>query len=229
MRPSEAELLTHLIQPDLCVDEASDDGAIALQRVSRVQRIEGDRLIVSDGQRSRALGRAASCILEPAPGDRVAWLDLGEPGGYLVAVLERSATSPQRWHAPGGVEWRTAQLTLRCGASLHVETPQLEIDSPQLSLRTQHASIVYEVLESIGRKLSVTAQGVQLVGFELSTVFDRVTQFAQRHLRTVEGTDQLSAGTIDYRADTLLHLQAENVLANGDRLVKVKGAQIHLG
>ena len=216
MGSRDTELLDRLTHTDAAV--LAD---VATQRVSVVLRVDAACSVVADGARTRALARAASCALEPEPGDRVAWLDLGERGGFVCAVLERAAASPQRWSTPGGVAWHTP--------SLSVQAQQVQVDAADMAVRTQRASIVFDALQSVGRALTLTAQHVRLVGEELSTVFHRVVQHAQHHTRSVEGMDRLQAGTIDHRADTLLNLQAENVLANGDRLVKVRGAQIHLG
>ena len=47
--------------------------------------------------------------------------------------------------------------------------------------------------------------------------------------RVVDGPDQVRSQHIDWRADRTLQLQAEHLVANGSRLVKADGEQIHLG
>ena len=58
---------------------------------------------------------------------------------------------------------------------------------------------------------------------------DRLSQTVKNCLRTVEETDQLRAGRLDYRTDNEMVLRAENVLASARNLVKVDGEQIHIG
>lgn len=210
MGATDPDLLQRLAQWDSI---AAEDGAYAVQRVARVQSVDADGAIgVDEGDGARRLARAASCIVEPEAGDLVAWLDLGA-GGYVTAVLVRAAATPQRWRS-GAVAWQA-------------DSVRLETDA--LTVRTRTATLVYDAAESIGRALALTVQSLQVAGAQLTTVFDRVTQFARHQQRTVEGVDRSDAGTVDMHAKTLMHLQAENVLANGERLLKVKGAQIHLG
>ena len=40
---------------------------------------------------------------------------------------------------------------------------------------------------------------------------------------------KLDAQVIQQHASTLLQLQGENLLANGERVIKMQGTQIHLG
>ena len=73
------------------------------------------------------------------------------------------------------------------------------------------------------------ADGAKIAVKAVDTFCDRLSQTVRRCFRTVEETDQLRAGRLDYRAENEMLLRAENVLAGARKLVKVDGEQIHIG
>jgi hypothetical protein len=181
--------------------------------------------------------RAASCLIEPDVGDRVAcWRvaegDAGQAAVFVVAVLSRAAVeSPARLSVAGDLEIApiAGRLSLRSEQGVSVEAPRCEVRTEALALQAQSASLVARVVETIGETCAATFGQLRLVGGLLATVFDRETHHAQSHSRQVDGIDRLDAHVVDHNARDVLHLQGENVLANGDKLVKVRGTQIHFG
>ena len=63
----------------------------------------------------------------------------------------------------------------------------------------------------------------------IDTVADRVTERVQRSYRTAEEFDHLRAGVIDHAARETLKLRSHDAVLTAEGLVKVDGAQIHLG
>jgi Protein of unknown function (DUF3540) len=151
--------------------------------------------------------RAYSCLVAPVPGDRVACWH-GSEGVHVLAVLKRrDAAAPQR-----------IELAADC-----------EVQASRITLRADEVNLVYRALLSVGELCKVTVGQLKLAGAMLSTVFDRQVHHAGQHQRTVDGLDRVQAKVLEQQADELLHIQARHVLANGEQLVKVRGAQIHFG
>ncbi|MCR6478561.1 DUF3540 domain-containing protein [Variovorax sp. ZS18.2.2] len=171
-------------------------------------------LRVNDGAQSFEVRRAASCLLLPAPGDQVACVRTGPQEVWVLAVLQRAADTPAVLHCDGALEIKATTLRLR---------------SERLDVVAEHAVLTVGVAELIGRQLRAVATTVKIVGSVLTSVMDRVTHFSRQYQRTTKGTDRVSAIHIECEAEQLLRMQAEHVLANGSKLVKTRGAQIHFG
>jgi hypothetical protein len=194
--------------------------ALAVNFVAEVESIDahGALRVRAGGQRFDATP-AFSCLVTPEGGDRVAcWRAALPEGGdtvHVLAVLSRpNAATP---------------MQLQLAADTRLKAGRLALDTDALDVRTGEASFVYRSLQTIGEWCRATIGQLQLAGATLASVFDRESHHAGQHQRTVEGVDLLEAQMVDHRAKSLMHLQGENVLANGDRVVKVQGAQIHFG
>jgi hypothetical protein len=194
--------------------------ALAVNFVAEVEAIDahGACRVRAGGQRFDATP-AYSCLVTPEVGDRVAcWRAALPEGGdavHVLAVLSRpNAATP---------------MQLQLAADTRLKAGRLALDTEALDVRTGEASFVYRSLQTLGEWCRATIGQLQLAGATLATVFDRESHHAGQHQRTVDGVDLLEAQMVDHRAKSLLHLQGENVLANGDRLVKVQGSQIHFG
>ncbi|MBI5255967.1 MAG: DUF3540 domain-containing protein [Burkholderiales bacterium] len=197
---------------------------------------EDGRYAVRSGQQRYAAQRALSCLVAPEPGDRVACWRVAEADGadsvFIVAVLARQPGGQGvRLQLDAGAELSAhdGTLTLRATKAVQVHTGSCEVQAEQLQVQAQSVSFVYRTLQSIGELCSATLGQLKLVGASLSTVFDQETHHAQQHHRVTEGLDMVDAKVIRHQAEDLMHLQAESLLANGDRLVKMRGTQIHLG
>lgn len=196
--------------------------ALAVNFVAEVESVDasGTCRVRAGGQRFDATP-AFSCLVTPEVGDRVACWRAEVPGAvaaadavHVLAVLSRPSASP---------------MQLQLAADTRLKAGRLALDTDALDVRTGEASIIYRSLQTIGEWCRATIGQLQLAGATLATVFDRESHHAGQHQRTVDGVDLLEAQMVDHRAKSLMHLQGENVLANGDRLVKVQGAQIHFG
>lgn len=196
---------------------------------------EPGRFELRSGQQRYRAGCAVSCLVPPEVGDRVACWRVAQGDGdqvFVVAVLTRASTgTATRLHIGDGVELSgdDGALLVRARRSLRLEAPQCELQADKAELRAGKLSLVYRTLQSIGEMASATVGQVRLVGAMLSTVFDQQVHHARQHQRTTDGVDRVDAQVIQQHASALLHLQGENLLANGERVIKMQGAQIHLG
>lgn len=167
--------------------------------------------------------RAASCLLEPVPGDSVACLRIAPDEVWIMAVLEREEGHASVWRSPGPLSIEVDE------GALELRAQRVGLKAADIDLAAQQLRVVADSAEVAGRQLSVIGSGIKMVGSVLSSVMDRVQHFSRHYLRTTEGVDRVSATHIECEARQLLRLEGEHALINGEKLVKARGAQIHFG
>ena len=170
----------------------------------------------------RLARRAASCLVEPEPGDTVACLE-GGGRAWVTAVLERAAGGPATVCASGGLRIGGP------GAPLELQADTLTMRAQRLQAEAEQATVTLEQADLMARRLNIVAATVRSVGALWSSVFDRVQHFSQQYQRTTEGLDRVEAAQLQCEASQLLQLHGEHTLINGEKLVKARGAQIHFG
>jgi hypothetical protein len=191
------------------------------QGTARVGAIAGDDIHLERDGRPLVARRATSCLVEPVVGDRV-WFMTEDHGCFVLAILEREAGAPARLRVDGDAELHASgELRLR-GASVGVETEELE-------LRSGRARVVVGEVNMVLRKLLSHVTSSTLIAKVVEIFSERSTSRSKTSYRAVEHTDVVAAGTIDYRADHAAHIGARHALVKGGELVKVDGGQIHLG
>ena len=113
-----------------------------------------DRGVLDDGTLAAL---ASSCVLEPCEGDTVIVWRAGDGGGAgtrgdapcaaVLAVLARSAETPQRWRSPAALELFAPSLTIR--------SERVGIDAGSLLVWAQESHSVFTVLtESVRTRVS---------------------------------------------------------------------------
>jgi hypothetical protein len=163
---------------------------------------------------------AASCLLQPQAGDTVWCCGVVADGEFarywITQVLERSGAAP-------------AQVQLPADATLAAADGRLALQADELQVRSQRLSLLTEQASVIGGAWEVVLGAVQLTGQTLRSVFDRVTHTAQQHRRVTTGIDAVHADVIELQAGQLASVHGEHVLVHGERLIKSRAAQIHMG
>lgn len=176
--------------------------------------------------------RAASCLLEPQPGDEVLVSGPTPECVYIIAVLERrnavrtniAFVGDTRFTVTGG------SLSLHADGAVEVDAGErLRLASENFTLRAREATTLIDRLNAVGKDLTASIGQVKLIGNLLESFFDRITQFAKDSLRVVEGADHVRSGVVDYQAGQTMSLRGRQLLATAEELVKVDGGQIHLG
>ena len=167
---------------------------------------------------------AASCLLQPQVGDTV-WCCgvISEVEGaahfaryWLTQVLERA-------------EAASARVELPANATLATADGRMALHTNALLVRSERMDVVCEQASVIGGAWEAVVGAVMLTGQTLRSVFDRVTHTAQHHQRVTSGSDIVQANMIDLRAGQLASVQGEHVLVQGEKLIKSRAAQIHMG
>jgi hypothetical protein len=199
--------------------------------VAEVVSREGEAMLVQAGARRLAARRAASCLLEPEPGDTV--LIGGDLARcYVLAVLERVADGPARLSIDGDVEIRArdGHLVLAAGKGVDVAARDaVTLQAETVSVKARNGRLFVDDLVAVGRTAMSHFGRVRAIGQALETVVDRILTRTKRSVRIAEESDHLRAGQIDLRASGTLHANGETTIVTAATLVKVDGGQIHLG
>ncbi|WP_437535382.1 DUF3540 domain-containing protein [Sorangium sp. So ce726] len=201
------------------------------QEAGRVVRAAGGAFVVSTGSAEVEARRAVSCMVEPAAGDVVLVSVLPEHGAYILAVLERQGSDlcvvldgdlhiklPRGRFVLGAAEG----VTLASGKEVGVVAGELKVNA-------RRGSLLVESLSYIGTAVQAEIEKAKVKAAAFDASFERVTQRLKRVYRFVEELEQLRAERVDYVAKKNMSLRGENTLVTAEELVKLDGAQIHLG
>lgn len=198
----------------------------AMQGVATVVAAEGHSAIAQYGGRTFSMRVAASCLLLPAAGDLVWWCaDHGDADGtrWITQLLERAGSAAPTLQLP-------ADTTLCAGGGfLRIVADDLRLESDALQIKTRQARLLFDTAEAVGACWQAVVGALRWTGSSIAAVVGNVTLAAKTHQRFTEGSDTVRAGTLDLRAQGLATLHAEHVLIEGERLVKARAPQIHMG
>ena len=204
------------------------------QRLARVRAITDGEIFVDEDGRSRLVQQATSCLLEPQVGDLV--LIVGsddDPGGWILAVLERPQAGEAVLAAPAG-----AGLTLKASGRVRVEgsagidivTPAaLELRADETRLQSRSLRLFLDECAAIVRSAFASLTKLTHVGEAVELLVSRFTQHSEHSTRVITGVDHTQAEEIDLRAGNNVHVRSERTVVNGREVVKLDGGQIHLG
>lgn len=173
---------------------------------------------------------AASCLLEPEPGDYVLLVQ-GDGGAFVLAVLRREGTGPAQVDVPEGLTIRSRKGKVSL-AGHEVELTAAErttVTSPNVEVSSMRGTFFVDKLQALSSKVEADVGRLSVVAETIDTVADRLRQKLERSYRFVRGLDQKRAGTIDAKAETYARLHANDTVITSDQLVKVDGEQIHIG
>lgn len=202
------------------------------QCLARVRAISEDGILVDDGGVTRLVRQATSCLIEPELGDVVLLaVPANDPGGYLLAVLEREGK--QATLAAAGDLVITAprgRVTVAASEGVELATPkQLGVRADELRVQARSGRVFLDECTAIIRSMFASLTKLTHVGEVLELLVDRVTQRSKHSVRAIEGLDHTQAQNLDLQAQNSVRVRADQTVINGSEIVKVDGGQIHLG
>ena len=190
----------------------------AVQLVGRIVCISGTEFLVEhDSGRARAQ-RAVSCLVAPEPGDRVLLGGAGTDELFILSILQRNGARPKRITSEGDLvmELDSGGFTVAAREGISLHSPQeVGVTAARVDVKTGEARMV------VGR--------AQVIGEAIDAIWERVTQRVKTSFRRVDGLDQVRSGAVDYSADGMMRLHAENTMVTAKGLVKTDAAQVHIG
>ena len=202
------------------------------QEIGTVVKKDGPALVVRTPTGDLDATRAASCLLEPAEGDRVLVAGSRREGWYVLAILARDDGASAAVALDG-------DLTIRLGSGRFVVAAQegvelvsgtsVSVVSGRVDVHAADGNVALGRLTFLGTLVRAEIESIKLFASQLDAVVERVAERVKRSFRTVEETDQVRAERIDYAAQKSMSLHAENALVTAKELVKLDGEQIHVG
>lgn len=203
----------------------------AYQEAGRVVRAAGGAFVVASGGAEVEARRAVSCLVEPVPGDVVLVSVLPERGAYILAVLEREGRDV-RVALDGDLQVKLPSGRFVVGAAEGVtfaSGKEVRVVAGEVNVNTRLGRVLVESLSYLGTAVQAEIDRVKVKAAALDTSVERVIERLRRVYRFVEEFEQLRAERVDYVAKKNMSLRGENTLVTAEELVKLDGAQIHLG
>jgi hypothetical protein len=193
---------------------------------------EGPAFAVRAGNRRLEARRATGCLVEPEEGDRVLLAWIGDDR-FILSVLSREApAAPTRLSVEGDMELRVpgGRFVVASQEGIDLTTAgETSVTTGALHVNAVEGKLVVQTLEALGERIEASFSHAKLVAERVDSVFERLHQRIARSYRFVREMDQLRAGHIDYRAEHVARVHAENAVITADDVVKVDGAQVHIG
>jgi len=202
-----------------------------VQETARVLSVSPKGIMVQSHGGAYRAQRAVSCLVAPEVDDLVLLATSERGTCYLLAVLERDATTT-RLAVEGDLELASTDGKVRVAAPegidlvskkrIGVISAEVKVNAVETMVATQKATVV-------GRFLQTEFDRIKTFATAIDGVFGRFSQRAKSSIRRVEGLEQLKAEHIDHSAQKTMNLHGENAVVTARQLVKVDGEQIHVG
>jgi hypothetical protein len=203
----------------------------AWQEVCTVVGVAGAVYEVSSSGGTYEAKRAASCLLAPQVGDEVLVAVVPERSCWVISVLERGESAQTVLEIDGdlGIRVPRGRLSIAAEGLDLVSGRETNMVSAELNVRASQGNVVLEKLAFLGSSLLAEVKAARLVAEAIDTAAERLVQRVKRVYRFVADVEHLRAERIDYAATKDLSIRAENAVIMAEELVKVDGAQIHVG
>lgn len=220
------------IAVDLHTPSQSQPAHAVQSRVGRVAASTARGLRIELGDTQVLAKQAASCLIRPFRNDQVLVAGLDDGRWYVLSILERADESSTVLELRGSASVTSDDGSLRLSGkdAVEIQSPnRVSVSTDRVSVRARGAELLLDGLEYLGKRVTLDIAGVSSRIGTLETTANRISQWARQVHRTVEGTERLRAGQLDFRARKHLRMQAKNAVLTALSLVKVDGKQIHMG
>ncbi len=202
------------------------------QEVATITGEQDNGWLVASSRGPVRATRATSCLLEPALGDRVICAFTATGQAWVLAILERRSTTVNQLSVDGDLEVRVneGRFSVASAHGIALSTPkEVQLASASVAVNTITADVVVQRLTYLGRYLQSEVKRVKAVAATFDAVLGRFSQRVKRSYRTVEEYDCVKAKQIDYVAESTISLHGETTMMTAAQLVKIDGAQVHVG
>ena len=159
---------------------------------------------------------------------------LGRGACFVVAVLEREAMAATASITADGdfaIRVPRGRLSLAAEGGVEISAPgkDVTIVANTLEVDAVKAHVGLDRLDLVSTFVRAEFERAKTVAASLESALGRVFERATRVYRKVDEIEQVRAERLSMEATTTLSLHGENTMLTAEELVKVDGAQIHLG
>ncbi|MFO0554307.1 MAG: DUF3540 domain-containing protein [Polyangiaceae bacterium] len=200
-------------------------------RVEKRAGVDASRIELSIGSRSVEARRAASCLLAPAPGDRVVAIITGDEV-FVTSVLTRTEAKATI-ELGSGVALEVDEnegLSVRGARDLRLAASRsLTAASEVVSVQANRASVLAKKLEAFGASIESSFDHMRQLGRLVEVVADEVSSRLKRSVRVVSELDQTRTNVMDVRAEGVITIHGENTCVTARQIAKIDSNQIHIG
>lgn len=198
----------------------------------RILSAERDRLEVSASFGSVTARCAASCLLEPSPGDlTLVSLDISGQA-WILAVLERAGHETANLSVEGDARFsaRGGSLTVACDHDLRFTCPgELSAGAQALVVHASRGTAVLGAFSLLGSTLKTQVRRMQTVARHVELTCTELTQRLVRGSRFVQEHDEEQVGSKRVLAEDSLSLHAKNHSIMAEEQVVINADQINMG
>ncbi|HTJ83273.1 MAG TPA: DUF3540 domain-containing protein [Polyangiaceae bacterium] len=175
--------------------------------------------------------RAESCLVEPAPKDRVLVARSGDEA-FVLAVLSRDKPGAVRIAADAPIEIvsKKGDVSLVAGGDVSILAGKsTSVTAPDLVVNASRGRARVDDLGFVGKIATVGVSMLKTVADAAEHTAGRLVERLGRSYRFVEETEHVRARDIDMRTEHNLQLRGEHTVVVARKVVKVDGTQIHMG
>lgn len=210
--PTEPEV-EHRLPLEMLVDLDASPEASAPPALAQGTVVESAPLAVLVGGRTRAARRAKSCLVAAERGDSVLCSISGETV-HVLAVLDG---------APDTRIVTDGALSVQASGELSLAGQHLRLSAKSALAAIEELRVVGKTVEAhVGAKATLVAERVE-------THASRFLLRAKQAFRFVQELEQVRAGNLDMRAESLASLRGENTIVAARVLTKIDGEQVKIG
>ncbi|WP_437936852.1 DUF3540 domain-containing protein [Sorangium sp. So ce341] len=203
----------------------------AVMEIGHIQSRSGRNARVTTPSGEKEAELAPSCVVAPAPGDRVLVVSSGGEA-YVLAVLRRLEPGETRmvFHEDVSLSVLKGRLRILAQEGVDLVSPQdVHVRSSAVIADAAEVRVAFSLLDLVGQTIAARTRKVRLLAEAFDTIAGRIYQRATTFLRRTDELDRVEAKNMDRRAHELYHLHGQNAVTTAEQLVKIDAGQVHVG
>lgn len=196
-----------------------------------VSRVDGSGLTVEEGDLTYPARKAATCLIEPEPGDEVLLLHDGGRA-FVLAILERGNQTVPRVDFEDGVDLGSSKGDVSIGSrgSLDLRAGRrIGLAAPVLDLSAAVGRLVTGRLELTGRVANATWERIRVRASKSESLVDEVIGRFRSRFSKVERLDNTEAGVLRQKSEDAHIQETKYSFMRAEKDMKIKAKQIMMG
>jgi hypothetical protein len=173
---------------------------------------------------------AASCLLQPQPGDQVL-VSCAPAETFILAVLNRMEND-FILNFPGNTTINSpeGQLKLQAREDLQLTSlKDISIQAPKVNTVAKEQLLITEEIKLMSDKAHVNVTEVSLIAKNVITAFDQLTQHAKNVMRVVENMETLQIGHLVKHIKKTLTIRTGQAVISAEKDMRLDAERIHMG